>query len=132
MHLTRNRLGPALDGKLARVIVGVAGKGTDAGKGGDVEDQAAAPELVLAHGRHGAHRHAGRAEEERLHLVMGLLVCGSFGVSRERVAGVVDDKVNVVVLSKVSRRRLEGIVDRGGRGDVEGKLEDAGVVVGKV
>ena len=125
-------LGPALDGPLAGVVVGVPREAELAGEGRHVEDDAAPAALVLPHDPDGARRHAGRAEEEGLDLPVGFLLGGRLCVPRERVSGVVDDDVETETLPKVLRGYGEGAADRFGRRDVQLELEDVGVAVRQV
>lgn len=132
MHLPRHRFRETLQGKLARVVIGMAGERTQPGQRRDIEDQPAATTFGLTHDLDGAHRHAGSAEEERLHLLVGLFFRRALRVTRERIPRIVDDDVEAVVRTEVLRGGSEGGVHGGDTGHVQGDLEDVGVVVREV
>ena len=132
VHLPRHALCPALDGKLARVIVRMARERAHARKRRHIEDDPAAVLLVLAHLANSPHRNARRSEEERLDLLVRLLLRRRLRVPGQRVPGVVHDHVHVETVSKVCGRSLKRLVDRLGRRDVQRGLEDLVALVGEI
>lgn len=68
MGLSRYRLGEALDGELASVLVCGSGESAEAGGGGDIHDEATAIIAhALTHPPGTAHCDPGGAVEQRLH-----------------------------------------------------------------
>ena len=137
MHLFRHALREPLDRKLARVVVGMPREGTQPGQRGYVEDDAPPAIVRLAHHLNGPRRHAGGAKEERLHLLVRLLLGCRLGVAREGVPGIVNDDVDVelaaaALIAEVICRGGEGGADRAWGSHIERELEDVGVAIREV
>lgn len=132
MDLSRHGFGETLDSEFTGVVEGMAGKGTQTGERGDVEDQATTVVSGLTHDFDGTHRDPHGAEEQRLHLLMHLVLGRSLGVARERVPGIVDHDVEAEVLAKVLCSGGEGSIDRIDGRHVQSKFEHVRIAVGEV
>lgn len=74
--------------------------------------------FLLAHDLHGLHGDSRRTEEQGLDFLVGFFVRRRLGVTRKRVAGVVDNHIDMVALSEMGRGSFERIVDGFGGGDI--------------
>lgn len=101
VHFPGDRLGPALDGPLASVVVGVPCETELASKRRDVEDDTAVVVLILPHDLDGARCHTSCTEEESLDLFVSFFLRGRLCIPGEGVSSVVDDDIKTKALPKV-------------------------------
>lgn len=83
------------------MVKGMSGESTNTSKRGDVEDQTAAVAFLLAHHPDCFHGDTHCAEEQSLELIVHFLFSRGFRVTGERVSGIVDYDIKMIVASEV-------------------------------
>jgi hypothetical protein len=112
MHFSCNRFGESFHSKLAGVVVGVSWEPNQSSKGRNVENQSTPMVFSLTHDFNSTHSDSGCAEEQSFHLLMRLFLSCRLGVTRERIAGIVNHDIEMVVVAEMLGGGSEGGINR--------------------